>query len=90
METLLVKIKESDKTNLLVQLLKSLDFVESVDYVKDELNASPEEDERLWQQMTTEQFLEGFAEEDSIYDKLWASMYEFGDIVLTDSFSVYK
>ncbi len=70
METLLVKIKESDKTNLLVQLLKSLDFVESVDYVKDELNASPEEDERLWQQMTTEQFLEGFAEEDSIYDKL--------------------
>jgi len=70
METLLVKIKESNKTNLLVQLLKSLDFVESVDYVKDELNASPEEDERLWQQMTTEQFLEGFAEEDSIYDKL--------------------
>lgn len=70
METLLVKIKESDKTNLLVQLLKSLDFVESVDYVKDELNASPEEDEKLWQQMTTEQFLEGFAEEDSIYDKL--------------------
>ncbi|MHB1688588.1 MAG: hypothetical protein ACYCVH_14640 [Ignavibacteriaceae bacterium] len=32
METLLVKINEPQKTNYLIQVLKSLDFVASVDY----------------------------------------------------------
>ena len=32
METLLVKINESKKTDYLIQVLKSLDFVASVDY----------------------------------------------------------
>lgn len=29
-----------------------------------------DEEQDLWNKMTTEQFLEGFAEEDSVYDKL--------------------
>lgn len=29
-----------------------------------------DEEQGLWNKMTTEQFLEGFAEEDSVYDKL--------------------
>ena len=32
METLLIKIKEPNKANLLVQMLKSMDFITSVDY----------------------------------------------------------
>lgn len=32
METLLIKIEEPNKANLLIQMLKSMDFVTSVDY----------------------------------------------------------
>jgi hypothetical protein len=32
METLLIKVKEPDKANLLMQVLKSMDFIDSVDY----------------------------------------------------------
>jgi hypothetical protein len=35
METLLVKVSERQKANLLVELLKSMDFIESVDYMED-------------------------------------------------------
>lgn len=32
METILIKIKEPNKANLLMQMLKSMDFIISVDY----------------------------------------------------------
>ena len=35
METLLVKVSERQKANMLVELLKSMDFIESVDYMDD-------------------------------------------------------
>lgn len=35
METLLVKVNEKQKANMLVELLKSMDFIESVDYMDD-------------------------------------------------------
>jgi hypothetical protein len=35
METLLVKVSERKKANMLVELLKSMDFIESVDYIGD-------------------------------------------------------
>jgi len=35
METLLIKVSETQKANMLVELLKSMDFVESVDYMGD-------------------------------------------------------
>jgi hypothetical protein len=35
METLLVKVSERKKANILVELLKSMDFIESVDYMDD-------------------------------------------------------
>jgi hypothetical protein len=35
METLLIKVSERQKANMLVELLKSMDFVESVDYMDD-------------------------------------------------------
>jgi hypothetical protein len=35
METLLIKVNERQKANMLVELLKSMDFVESVDYMDD-------------------------------------------------------
>jgi len=38
METLLIKVNERQKANMLVELLKSMDFIESVDYM-DDLNA---------------------------------------------------
>lgn len=35
METLLVKVSERQKANMLIELLKSMDFIESVDYMDD-------------------------------------------------------
>jgi hypothetical protein len=35
METLLIKVNEKEKANMLVELLKSMDFIESVDYMDD-------------------------------------------------------
>jgi hypothetical protein len=35
METLVVKVSEKQKANMLVELLKSMDFIESVDYMDD-------------------------------------------------------
>jgi hypothetical protein len=35
METLLIKVSERQKANMLVELLKSMDFIESVDYMDD-------------------------------------------------------
>lgn len=35
METLLVKVSERNKANMLLELLKSLDFIESVDFMND-------------------------------------------------------
>jgi cell division protein FtsX len=35
METLLIKVSERQKANMLVELLKSMDFIESVDYMGD-------------------------------------------------------
>jgi hypothetical protein len=35
METLLIKVRERKKANMLVELLKSMDFIESVDYMGD-------------------------------------------------------
>ncbi len=35
METLLIKVNERQKANMLVELLKSMDFIESVDYLDD-------------------------------------------------------
>ena len=35
METLLIKVSERKKANMLVELLKSMDFIESVDYMGD-------------------------------------------------------
>jgi Mg/Co/Ni transporter MgtE len=35
METLLIKVSERKKANMLVELLKSMDFIESVDYLND-------------------------------------------------------
>jgi hypothetical protein len=32
METILIKVKEPDKASLLMQVLKSMDFIDSVDY----------------------------------------------------------
>jgi hypothetical protein len=35
METLLIKVSEKQKANMLAELLRSMDFVESVDYMGD-------------------------------------------------------
>jgi hypothetical protein len=35
METLLIKVSERQKADMLVELLKSMDFIESVDYMND-------------------------------------------------------
>jgi len=35
METLLIKVSERQKANMLMELLKSMDFIESVDYMGD-------------------------------------------------------
>ena len=35
METLLIKVSERQMANMLVELLKSMDFIESVDYMDD-------------------------------------------------------
>jgi hypothetical protein len=35
METLLIKVTERQKAGMLVELLKSMDFIESVDYMSD-------------------------------------------------------
>lgn len=35
METLLVKINEASKTPMLIEILRSMDFIDSVDYLDD-------------------------------------------------------
>ena len=35
METLLIKVSEKQKANMLMELLKSMNFIESVDYMGD-------------------------------------------------------
>ncbi len=52
MDTLVVKISESTKTNALIEMLKSMDFVSSVDYI-DDIN----EVRRLFEQVNA--FAEG-------------------------------